>query len=144
MARFLDLPDLAELNLPPQKRNPIPSHHLTSSFKILLNRKPKEVEEEDLVKVLPIANVSRIMKRALPENAKVAKDAKECVQECVSEFIAFVSSEGNDILIFNLELAGEKCFKEKRKTINGKYFPHNPRSYFFRRGYLMGFWGSWI
>ena len=43
---------------------------------------------------LPIANISRIMKNALPENAKIAKDAKECVQECVTEFIAFITSEG--------------------------------------------------
>ena len=34
------------------------------------------------------------MKNALPENAKVAKEAKECMQECVSEFISFITSEG--------------------------------------------------
>ncbi len=33
------------------------------------------------------------MKKALPENAKIAKDAKETVQECVSEFISFITSE---------------------------------------------------
>jgi len=33
------------------------------------------------------------MKKALPPNAKVAKDAKETVQECVSEFISFITSE---------------------------------------------------
>lgn len=42
---------------------------------------------------LPIANISRIMKKALPDNAKIAKDAKETVQECVSEFISFITSE---------------------------------------------------
>ncbi|KAN0062388.1 transcriptional activator hap3 [Thecaphora frezii] len=57
---------------------------------------------------LPIANISRIMKRSLPENAKIAKDAKECVQDCVSELISFVTSEASD-----------KCAAEKRKTING-------------------------
>ena len=36
---------------------------------------------------------SRIMKRALPANAKIAKDSKETVQECVSEFISFITSE---------------------------------------------------
>ena len=40
------------------------------------------------------APVARIMKNALPENAKIAKDAKECMQECVSEFISFITSEG--------------------------------------------------
>jgi Histone-like transcription factor (CBF/NF-Y) and archaeal histone len=51
-------------------------------------------EKGDRMADLPIANISRIMKNALPENAKIAKDAKECVQECVTEFIAFITSEG--------------------------------------------------
>mmetsp|Transcript_6094 Transcript_6094/g.20705 ORF Transcript_6094/g.20705 Transcript_6094/m.20705 type:complete len:113 (+) Transcript_6094:1938-2276(+) len=62
----------------------------------------------DQDRYLPIANISRIMKKALPTNAKIAKDAKETVQECVSEFISFVTSEASD-----------KCLREKRKTING-------------------------
>jgi hypothetical protein len=33
------------------------------------------------------------MKMAIPTNAKIAKDAKETVQECVSELISFVTSE---------------------------------------------------
>ena len=57
---------------------------------------------------LPIANVARIMKNAVPKNGKIAKDAKECVQECVSEFISFITSEACD-----------KCNTENRKTING-------------------------
>lgn len=52
----------------------------------------EEVREQD--RFLPIANISRIMKKALPTNAKIAKDAKETVQESVSEFISFVTSEG--------------------------------------------------
>ena len=48
------------------------------------------------------------MKRVLPPNEKIAKDAKEAVQECVSEFICFVTSEASD-----------RCQTEKRKTING-------------------------
>lgn len=49
------------------------------------------VREQD--RFLPIANISRIMKKALPPNGKIAKDAKETVQECVSEFISFITSE---------------------------------------------------
>ncbi|KAI4827995.1 hypothetical protein E4T44_09933 [Aureobasidium sp. EXF-8845] len=49
------------------------------------------------------------MKGALPDNAKIAKEAKECMQECVSEFISFITSE-----------ASEKCQQEKRKTVNGE------------------------
>ncbi|KAJ7963624.1 Nuclear transcription factor Y subunit B [Quillaja saponaria] len=48
------------------------------------------------------------MKKALPANAKISKDAKETVQECVSEFISFITGEASD-----------KCQREKRKTING-------------------------
>jgi hypothetical protein len=45
------------------------------------------------------------MKRALPSNAKIAKDAKETVQECVSEFISFITSEcvaGRDVHLARL------------------------------------------
>ncbi|XP_073135151.1 nuclear transcription factor Y subunit B-5-like [Henckelia pumila] len=59
-------------------------------------------------RLLPIANVGRIMKNILPPNAKISKEAKETMQECVSEFIGFVTSE-----------ASEKCRKERRKTVNG-------------------------
>lgn len=52
----------------------------------------EEIREQD--RFLPIANISRIMKKALPEGAKIAKDAKDTVQEAVSEFIAFVTQEG--------------------------------------------------
>ena len=45
------------------------------------------------IRVLYIFSVARIMKKSLPENAKIAKEAKECVQECVSEFISFITSE---------------------------------------------------
>lgn len=38
------------------------------------------------------------MKLALPENAKIAKEAKECMQECVSEFISFITSEGESLV----------------------------------------------
>ncbi|KAJ1407627.1 hypothetical protein SESBI_24101 [Sesbania bispinosa] len=64
------------------------------------------IKEQD--RLLPIANVGRIMKQILPQNAKISKEAKETMQECVSEFISFVTSE-----------ASEKCRKERRKTVNG-------------------------
>ena len=57
-------------------------------------------DKGDRMADLPIANISRIMKNALPDNAKIAKDAKECVQECVTEFIAFITSEGT---VLNLQ-----------------------------------------
>ena len=50
------------------------------------------------------------MKEALPKDkeAKIAKDARETVQECVSDFISFITSEACD-----------KCTADKRRTING-------------------------
>jgi nuclear transcription Y subunit beta len=68
------------------------------------------------------------MKTALPENAKIAKEAKECMQECVSEFISFITSEGmyqSDLEqnVGNADCpitASEKCHQEKRKTVNGE------------------------
>lgn len=66
-----------------------------------------ELREQD--RWLPIANVARLMKYTLPATAKVSKDAKECMQECVSEFISFITSEASD-----------KCVRDKRKTINGE------------------------
>ncbi|KAJ9597954.1 hypothetical protein L9F63_011193 [Diploptera punctata] len=65
------------------------------------------LREQD--RFLPIANIAKIMKRGIPEPGKIAKDARECVQECVSEFISFITSE-----------ASERCQAEKRKTINGE------------------------
>lgn len=73
------------------------------------------------------APVARIMKNALPENAKIAKEAKECMQECVSEFISFITSEGTyscplpgRLANMICETASEKCQQEKRKTVNGE------------------------
>jgi len=71
------------------------------------NGSKDHLREQDIY--LPIANVARIMKNAVPQTGKIAKDAKECVQECVSEFISFITSE-----------ASERCHQEKRKTINGE------------------------
>ena len=49
------------------------------------------------------------MKAAVPGTAKISKEAKECVQECVSEFISFITSE-----------AAEECQMENRKSIGGE------------------------
>lgn len=64
------------------------------------------VDEQE--RLLPIANVGRIMKQILPPSAKVSKEAKQTLQECATEFISFVTGEASD-----------KCRKENRKTVNG-------------------------
>jgi len=57
---------------------------------------------------LPISNISRLMKKALPKQAKISSSSKELIQSCCIEFISFMTSEALD-----------KCLLEKRKTING-------------------------
>lgn len=64
--------------------------------------------EEEQDRLLPIANVGRIMKQILPQRAKVSKEAKQRMQECATEFLSFVTGEASD-----------KCHKENRKTVNG-------------------------
>merc|ERR1711976_540314 len=68
---------------------------------------PTKYREQDMY--LPLNNIATIMRKSVPSNGKVAKEAKECVQECASEFISFITSE-----------AAERCAKEKRKTVNGE------------------------
>ncbi|KAM0687999.1 hypothetical protein COBT_000748 [Conglomerata obtusa] len=60
-------------------------------------------------RLLPIANISKIMKKPIPKVAKVAKDAKEVMQKAASEFIAIVTC-----------MAKEICEGENRKTLTGE------------------------
>ncbi|ANQ08305.1 Ccaat-box dna binding protein subunit b [Plasmodium coatneyi] len=69
----------------------------------------KKKIKPDSETLLPIANISRIMKRILPASAKVAKESKDIIRECVTEFIQFLTSEASD-----------RCLRERRKTINGE------------------------
>lgn len=66
-----------------------------------------EIREQD--RLLPMNNISRLLKCALPDNAKVSQDAKETMQECASELVQFLTSEAMD-----------RCIADKRKTINGE------------------------
>ncbi|CAG5086357.1 Oidioi.mRNA.OKI2018_I69.PAR.g11187.t1.cds [Oikopleura dioica] len=104
--------EISELNLEEQQvvheqvvHQTEPAQIIHTNESIFTGQKP--FREQDIF--LPIANVARIMKNAIPANGKIAKEAKECVQECVSEFISFITSE-----------AAERCQQEKRKTINGE------------------------
>lgn len=49
------------------------------------------------------------MKKALPSHAKLSKESKTCIQECVSEFISFITSQASDAVL-----------QDKRKSINGE------------------------
>ncbi|POR36158.1 CCAAT-binding protein subunit HAP3 [Tolypocladium paradoxum] len=100
------------LSIRPQPRMPIcpAMSHDSPTNPAGTPRAPKADKADDLdANIRNFAPVARIMKNALPDNAKIAKEAKECMQECVSEFISFITSE-----------ASEKCQQEKRKTVNGE------------------------
>jgi len=53
------------------------------------------LREQD--RLCPLANVARIMATELPEDAKIARSAKVMMQEIVTEFLCFITSEANDI-----------------------------------------------
>ena len=72
--------------------------HLGCTFYVLtadaeVGYREIEIREQD--RFLPVANIARIMKKILPPNAKIAKEAKESIQTCVSEFISFITSEAS-------------------------------------------------
>jgi len=90
----------------------VPQQHEPEVNKEELPEMHENVREQD--RYLPIANIARVMKRPLPANAKIAKDAKETVQEALSEFISFITSEASD-----------RCIAEKRKTISGEDLIHS-------------------
>lgn len=58
---------------------------------------------------LPISNINKIMRSVIDDKLKISKEAKNLIEECVTEFICFITSE-----------AAEKCKREKRKTINAE------------------------
>ncbi|CAN4112871.1 unnamed protein product [Withania somnifera] len=80
------------------------------------------LREQD--RYLPIANIGRIMKKALPANGKIAKDSKDTVQECVSEFISFITSEktiNGDDLLSALATLGFEDYIEPLKVYLTRY-----------------------
>ncbi|KAG8385888.1 hypothetical protein BUALT_Bualt03G0091900 [Buddleja alternifolia] len=99
-------PDIS-MGLPP----PQTTHHTTAAAAPAANPTTDDTEcivrEQD--RFMPIANVIRIMRKILPPHAKISDDAKETIQECVSEYISFITSEAND-----------RCQREQRKTITAE------------------------
>ncbi|KAF8716148.1 hypothetical protein HU200_026423 [Digitaria exilis] len=81
------------------------------------------IEGKEQDRFLPIANIARIMRRAVPDNGKIAKDAKESVQDC-PRLLAFdpiwFRVATSDRFACGFCRASDKCMKEKRKTISGE------------------------
>jgi histone H3/H4 len=47
-------------------------------------------------RLLPAANIARIMSREMPKSAKISGEARRLMQEIASEYICFITSEAND------------------------------------------------
>ena len=58
---------------------------------------PEPLREQD--RLLPMANVARLMALELPKDAKISRDAKMLMQEMVTEFICITTAEANDFCI---------------------------------------------
>jgi nuclear transcription Y subunit beta len=117
------------ISLAMSHKSPSPSPSSSSSPETNRSSKGGKSDGYPDANIRNFAPVARIMKTALPDNAKIAKEAKECMQECVSEFISFITSEGTTCGELSCEffactnllfLASEKCHQEKRKTVNGE------------------------
>ena len=67
------------------------------------------VQAPDQKLTLPIANITRLMRHKLPENVKISREAKEVVQQCLYEFIGFLTS-----------IMSETLIEDQRKTITGE------------------------
>lgn len=96
------------------------SHQLFPNGQETPSRASKADKADELdANIRNFAPVARIMKNALPDNAKIAKEAKECMQECVSEFISFITSEGTFWWLLCL-LHILTCFVSLREMSTGK------------------------
>ncbi|EOB15486.1 Nuclear transcription factor Y subunit B-2 [Nosema bombycis CQ1] len=83
-----------------------------SFYKMADPNSPMDYTNNNLLRptdrLLPIANISKIMKKPIPKEAKVVKDAKELMQKSASEFIAIITCRAKEI-----------CENEARKTVTG-------------------------
>ena len=56
---------------------------------------PSPLREQD--RLLPMANIAKLMNLELPPDAKISRDSKLLMMELVTEFICFFTSEANDL-----------------------------------------------
>ncbi|XP_012836454.1 PREDICTED: nuclear transcription factor Y subunit B-3-like [Erythranthe guttata] len=71
-----------------------------------VNQEQRQGFKREADQYMPIANITRTMRRVLPAHARITDDAKEAIQECVSEFISFITVEAN-----------MRCHRDYRKTV---------------------------
>ncbi|EYU29390.1 hypothetical protein MIMGU_mgv1a023473mg, partial [Erythranthe guttata] len=71
-----------------------------------VNQEQQQGVKREADQYMPTTNVTRIMRCVLPAHVKIADDAKEAIQACVSEFINFITAEANNI-----------CHRDYRRTV---------------------------
>ncbi|EYU24766.1 hypothetical protein MIMGU_mgv1a025838mg, partial [Erythranthe guttata] len=71
-----------------------------------VNQEQHECVKREAYQYMPTTNITRIMRCVVPDHVKIADDAKEAIQVCVSEFINFITSEANN-----------RCHRDYRKTV---------------------------
>ncbi len=101
-----------------------------ASQSISQKRGSRHISLLSLANTCNFASVAQIMKTALSKDVKLFKEAKECMQKCVREFISFITfitSEDGLKSIFSMydlyswiDSAAKKCWKRERKIISGK------------------------
>jgi histone H3/H4 len=62
---------------------------------------------------IPIANIAKIVKKALPPDADISYEAMMAIQHSLTEFVSFITSE-----------AAFHSMDDKRKTLNGEHIVH--------------------
>ncbi|XP_054778123.1 transcriptional activator hap3-like [Prosopis cineraria] len=55
-----------------------------------------------------IQTIGKIMKKVLPQKARITTEVKETIEQCLTEFVAFITSE-----------AAEKCNNDNRFMLTG-------------------------
>ncbi|KAI9089552.1 hypothetical protein K1719_029157 [Acacia pycnantha] len=94
-------------NMPPISSSFLPKLHRTSfstSNSIDKPRHNRMMREQD--QYMPIVNVIIIMPWILLPHAKISDQAKETIQDCVSDYICSITSEAN-----------QRCQQEQCKTV---------------------------
>ncbi|KAL7129376.1 hypothetical protein ABFS83_13G062200 [Erythranthe nasuta] len=71
-----------------------------------VNQEQRQGFKREADQYMLISNITRIMRRVLPAHARITDDAKEAIQECVSEFISFITAEANG-----------RCHRDYRNTV---------------------------
>ncbi|OQR98329.1 hypothetical protein ACHHYP_08751 [Achlya hypogyna] len=89
--------------MPPAAPSPSVASFAENPFFVDMTMRTATPGADDDHLYIPVRNINKVMKHALPKDAKVkiSDEAKEFMQECVTEFILYLASETRDQAIVN-------------------------------------------